>query len=276
MSQTVLVLGEVCQDIYLHTKHTRQSPEDPTVPVYKVQETDVRQGMSFNVLNNVKAIGLDGILLDDKSGITKTRLFKDGKQICRIDNDSPARNLTEDEVLSNLRHLSRVVDAVIVEDYGKGFFTPRIYQAVFTMFHRTFVDTSPFIKFENYRNCFLLKPNLIEAQKATGEVELDKIFDKLFQMTDAEFIVVTAGEMGMYMSLKYDRNILHHPALSKNVVDVTGCGDTTIAALTYSFLTGKTLKDTLEFSSKAAAVCVEKPYVYAPSLEEINTYGQRT
>lgn len=265
----VMVLGEKCADIYLYTEHTRQSPENILVPVLKVNNQITKWGMSYNVATNLFKLGVNVYDKADGHTITKTRVFEKDKQIARIDVDYPARNCSEQEILDFINLYKTTTDAIIVEDYGKGWFTPAIYNAVFSSGIKTFVDPSKNVNFNNYKNCYLLKPNLEEAKTATGETSLPKIFRKLFEITNAQMIVITDGDNGMHAKTQQQNFIDSMPALSTRVVDVTGCGDTCIASLTYAIMNGYELNKAIEFASKAAAVCVEQFGVYAPTLKEI-------
>jgi len=92
-----------------------------------------------------------------------------------------------------------------------------------------------------------------------NELEYSKI------KSECSGLIVTRGSKGA--------DAVHHEYSSKaprvEVVDVTGAGDTFLAALTYNFLHTKDIKRAMDFANLSAAVTVQHVGCYAPTMEEI-------
>jgi D-beta-D-heptose 7-phosphate kinase/D-beta-D-heptose 1-phosphate adenosyltransferase len=238
----ILLIGDNCIDIYQYGNVDRLSPEAP-IPVFVPTYAEERDGMAGNVLNNLKALGCNVTYLYGNTS-TKTRIIdhRSRQQIVRIDNDvnSPPITLNADELLG--------YDAVVFSDYNKGTVSYNlIKQAILTMVP-VFVDTK--------------KTDLDQLQGAwvkINELEHSKI------KSECTGLIVTRGGNGS-SAIHHNINI-SSPAVE--VADVTGAGDTFLAALAYQFLTTNDIKMAMEFANKAASITVQHLGCYAPTLQEI-------
>lgn len=239
----ILLIGDHCIDVYQYGTVDRLSPEAP-VPVFVPTHQETRDGMAGNVYNNLEALGCDVEYLFGETS-TKTRLIdqRSGQQIARIDNDV----LSEPVVFET--EIPDIYDAVVISDYAKGVVD---YDLVETILKQVkcpvFVDTK------------LTELNRMQgAWVKINELEYSKI------KTECTGLIVTRGARGANIM----HQSIHCPAPAVEVTDVTGAGDTFLAALAYQYLVTQDIKSAVEFATLAASITVQHLGVYAPALEEI-------
>ena len=237
----ILLIGDNCTDVYQYGNVDRISPEAP-VPVFKFSHEERLRGMAGNVYNNLLALGCNVYSVYGETS-TKTRLIdiRSKQQIVRIDNDVISAPATINYNLDNY-------DAIVVSDYNKGTVSYELIEQLIETKIPVFVDTK--------------KTDLGRFQGAwvkINELEYSKI------KSECSGLIVTRGPKGA--------DAIHHQYSSKapkvEVVDVTGAGDTFLAALTYNYLHTKNITRAMDFANQAAAVTVQHVGCYAPTLEEI-------
>lgn len=239
----ILLLGDNCIDVYQYGTVDRISPEAP-VPVFKYSHKEQRAGMAGNVNNNLKALGCSVNYLHSQTSM-KTRLIdsRSKQQMIRIDDDVTATPITFDAAIPD------VYDAVVISDYNKGTISYELMEEIIaTVKCPVFIDTK--------------KTDLERLQGAwvkINELEYSKI------KSECSGLIVTRGSRGA--------EVIHHkitcPAVNVEVVDVTGAGDTFLAALAYQYIDTGDIKKSVQFAIQASAVTVQHLGVYAPTLKEM-------
>jgi bifunctional ADP-heptose synthase (sugar kinase/adenylyltransferase) len=238
----ILLIGDNCKDIYQYGTIDRLSPEAP-VPVFVPTYTEERDGMAGNVYANLKALGCDVNFICGHAS-KKTRLIdsRSKQQIVRIDNDVKSTPITFDTAIPN------VYDAILVSDYNKGTVSYELIEEIIKTGIPVFVDTKK-TDLERMQGAWV-KINDLEYSKITSE---------------CSGLIVTHGASGA--------SVIHHditcPAPNVEVSDVTGAGDTFLAAFAYQYINTKNLLQSINFAIKASAVTVQHLGVYAPTLGEI-------
>jgi rfaE bifunctional protein kinase chain/domain len=220
------------------------------------------------VLGLLREAGIptQGVLKDEARPTTsKTRIIAHEQHVTRIDEESvePLRPALRDELLARLRELLPSLDALIFEDYDKGVLGADSIAALRDEARAAKVYTAVDPKqrhFHDYGPVSLFKPNLKEFLGAQGrarvpESELE-VLGREFQLrTGCAELVVTRGSQGMSLFDDEGKHT-HLPALRNAIVDVSGAGDTVIAALTLARLQGYKLSTAARFASLCAAqVC---------------------
>jgi D-beta-D-heptose 7-phosphate kinase/D-beta-D-heptose 1-phosphate adenosyltransferase len=240
---TILLIGDNCLDVYQYGTVDRISPEAP-VPIFKYSHKEQRAGMAGNVNNCLKALGCSLNYLHSETSM-KTRLIdsRSKQQMIRIDDDVTATPVEFATAIPD------VYDAVVISDYNKGTVTYELMEEVIASVKcPVFIDTK--------------KTDLERLQGAwvkINELEYSKI------KSECSGLIVTRGAKGadaVYHQYK-------SPAPKVEVVDVTGAGDTFLAALAYNYLHTKDIKKAMDFANRAAAVAVQHMGCYAPTMEEI-------
>ena len=244
----ILLIGDNCEDVYQYGTVDRISPEAP-VPVFKFSHEERKPGMAGNVLRNLETLGCEVNYLYSETS-TKTRIvdLRSRQQIVRIDNDvisTPIEFLTA---------IPDIYDAVVISDYNKGTVTYELVDDVRKNFKGPiFMDTK-----KQDLACFhgiYVKINELEYNNRLS------INDRL---------IVTLGSRGaMYKTGRDPKHETIYSCPSVEVVDVTGAGDTFLAAFAYQYLKSRDHGSAIDFANRAAGVTVQHFGVYAPSLEEI-------
>jgi D-glycero-beta-D-manno-heptose-7-phosphate kinase len=290
----IAVIGDVMIDKYIFGHVSRISPEYP-VPVVDVTRESSRLGGAANVAVNTRALGAEtllfgvtgddaerrnlaslmtehgldpAMLVADSSRPTtcKTRILSQNHHITRVDYESrtPVDAALEERLLAMFSEIAGSVDAVVLEDYNKGVLTPSMIASVIAICRErdTPVLVDPKLKgFFSYGGCTVFKPNLSELAASLGEpvANADSAVEnaclKLLEKLDVESLVVTRSEKGMTVC---DGSFTHIPALSLDVADVSGAGDTVIGTLALGLASGLDLVTSTRIANLAAnTVCQE-------------------
>lgn len=234
----ILVVGDVCKDIYQFGEVSRLSPEAP-VPIFKIDNTVTKDGMAANVVDNLKKLGCDvhGVFGQHS---TKTRLIdqRSQQQITRIDQD----------VLSHVAYIPAFYyDSIVFSDYGKGTVSYELIEDTRKRFSGPiFVDTKK-TDLKRFEGC-IVKINELESNHIS---------------TECSDLIITRGR-GM---VSFRNRLFSVP--DTEVVDVCGAGDTFLSALCFCYLKTSDLIESIRFAISAASVTVKHRGVYAPSLSEI-------
>lgn len=228
-------------------------------------------------------------LVRDKSRMTtyKERVTTSTQQICRVDYET--KDAIDEEtykrVLSRIQDFSQTHSGVIIEDYGKGLFSEKLCQDIIQSYKEkrllVAVDPSRSTPPAWYKGATLLKPNRLEAHimvEALGyfkERDLQKIASILVDKLSLEKVIITLGPDGMAMlDTKGNGKLQIIPTAANEVFDVSGAGDTAIAAITSSLLAGAGLEEAAWVGNCASGVVVKKRGTALCSKEELADYFQ--
>jgi rfaE bifunctional protein kinase chain/domain len=271
--------------LIIRHESTRQVPGGGANAVYNFAQLGARvqavgmvgqdeQGQAIRRIFTTAGIDTRGILSDpDRPTVTKTRISGHARQsvtqqIVRVDRKSdqlPNLELQQ-QLAAYIRQQQSQVDAIVCSDYGDGTLTPPVIEAALS--HRlSIVDAQKFLK--RYAGATLFTPNLPEAEQAvgysvtsvSGRVDPDLLRQAgqdLLNLTQAQHILITRGEDGMS---GFDRSgdEFHIPAFNRtDVFDVTGAGDTVVAALTLGLVTGATLWEAAVLGNLAASIVIRQ------------------
>lgn len=255
----ILVCGDAMLDCYWHGEVTRISPEAP-VPVISVKRVEEREGAAANVAKNVKAMGVEcrSEFGTSAKQVTKIRAMGKNQQMLRLDFDYPQ------SPIYSLNYSG--CDLVIFVDYGKG--TLENVQTLIRDAKKAgltvLVDPKGY-DYERYRGADVVKPNLDEMRAMVGgwKDEEDLFFkvDAIRKKAEIGSILLTRAAGGM--SLYTDSDSTHIKAVATSVLDVTGAGETAIAALGVGLHQGLSLEQSSRFANKAAGIVVGR---FGPSV----------
>jgi D-beta-D-heptose 7-phosphate kinase/D-beta-D-heptose 1-phosphate adenosyltransferase len=263
----VVVLGDLMLDEFVWGDVTRISPEAP-VPVVDVRRESLHLGGAANVLANLVALGAKGTVVgvvgDDPAGqrlrrglselgtqdrylivddtrpsTTKTRIIAHSQLVVRADRESrvPVTPKIEEQIVAGLKEALERADAFVVSDYDKGVVTPGILRQILPFaYERVPVLIDPKIRnFNSYRPATLITPNHFEALRMS-DLE-DHSDDGSHQAARAireklgcDAVLITRGDRGL-MLLEGDGEPVYVETAAREVYDVTGAGDSVIAAL---------------------------------------------
>ena len=301
----VLVLGDVMLDEFVWGDVTRISPEAP-VPVVDVRRESLHLGGAANVLANLMALGARGAVIgvvgndaagerlqtglralgaqdqslivdESRPSTTKTRIIAHSQLVVRADRESrsPVTEKIEEKIISCLKDALKQADAFVVSDYDKGVVTPRILREILPLaYERVPVLIDPKMRnFNSYRPATLVTPNHLEALRMSNSEDhsdngshhaAQVIREKL----GCDAVLVTRGDRGM-MLLEGDGPPVFVKTAAREVYDVTGAGDTVIAALAGALATGASLVEAASMANHAAGIVVGKVGTATASAEEV-------
>lgn len=288
----VVVVGDVMLDEYLRGDVSRISPEAP-VPVLEVRSHDWTLGGAANAAANLQALGgaaaLVGVVgLDDTAAIMgsqlaqrgienrtvsdesrptskKTRLVAQQQQIVRIDREvrHPIAGAVADAVKRAIDEAVADAQALVLSDYGKGVVTPEIAQHAIGAARGAGIPSIVDPKqrsFAAYRGATVITPNLHELEAAAPgphPYDVARAAGSLMPALEGTSLLVTRSADGMTL-FRADRPPVHVPAIAKEVFDVTGAGDTVVAALALALGARVPFEQAIELASVAAAISVSK------------------
>ena len=229
--------------------------------------------------------GVQGLhIIDDSSRPTtrKVRAMAGPHHLLRVDFEKkqPLSKAVEEQVIARCESLVDSCDFILVEDYAKGFLTPHLMGRLSHMARahgkKVIVDPNPKSQAGLYRGAHLMTPNRDEAVALSG-VDYDELRDhndlllnvgeKLKADLGLDQLVMTRGKDGM--SLFFENEVVHLPTFAKQVFDVTGAGDTVIAALGMALASGEDLISACVFANLAAGVVVGKVGCVPCTQEEL-------
>ena len=301
------VVGDLMIDHYIWGRCERISPEAP-VQVLEVEKESNVLGGAGNVIHNLIALECDvsvyTVLGEDKNtalaetlleeiGVNcnavikqkervttkKSRVIASNQQIIRFDDESK-----EDISLTSQQHLLEELtnnisfyDVILLSDYGKGVLTTHLTKAIIALAN---ANAKPILidpkgmDYSKYQGATLLTPNKKEASLATQiEIKdhhtLREAGFKLKESLGLTYGIITLSEEGIAI-FKNEMQII--PTVAREVYDVTGAGDTVLAALGLALAHGLNIDTACEFANKAAAVVVAKVGSATVTLNEIEEY----
>ena len=216
----------------------------------------------------------------------KTRVLAGGlhgvyRQVVRVDREEPA---VADPAVREAFERAAVAavtdcDAVLISDYGRGIVTPVLVSALQASLSRR--RPRPPILVDSrydllaYRGCTAYTPNESEVEQALGTTigddaeRLERAGREVLRRTRAKGVVVTRGSRGM-AAFEPRRPTEHIPIFGGDeVADVTGAGDTVIAAMTLAVAAGAPLASAARLANYAGGVVVTKRGTAAVTAREV-------
>ena len=293
-----MVVGDVMLDRYWHGDAGRISPEAP-VPVVRVTHDEVRPGGAANVALNVSSLGAEavcaGIVGNDADAdlleqtlqnhnvnplfirveqrtITKLRVISQAHQMIRLDFETPF-DVSSAKALADSVSLDGMT-AIVLSDYAKGSLEPRSLIQKARAFKIPVVVDPKGTDFEKYCGATLLTPNRAEFEAVCGSWTNEQdLIDKgltLIKRLNIEAILVTRSEQGMTLIVR-DGSAHQFATMAREVADVTGAGDTVVAALAAGLGAGISLASSAELANQAAGIVVSKSGTATVSGRELES-----
>jgi len=305
----ILVVGDVMLDHYVWGDATRISPEAP-VPVVDIARDSWTAGGAANVALNIASLGarcaVAGFFGNDEAGarlstilhgkkiatiptpgdaptILKTRVLVQHQQLCRLDREAPptAYQFPAAKARALLAKEIAACDAVILSDYAKGILNTELVARVTELARAAgkfiALDPKPKRRLE-FRQLDLITPNKREALQLAGIEPLPhtpfpaaEVCARLHELYETKHLVITLGEEGMLLS---SNGVIRKtiPTAAREVFDVSGAGDTSLAALVLALAAGAPLETAAQFANAAAGVVVGKLGTATVTPQELTAY----
>jgi D-beta-D-heptose 7-phosphate kinase/D-beta-D-heptose 1-phosphate adenosyltransferase len=312
-NKRLLVIGDLMLDEFLWGRVSRISPEAP-VPVVEIVKEECFPGGAANVARNlaefsrgVSVIGVTGacghaerlrsLLVsegidvsavqshDCYQTIVKTRIIARQQHVVRIDRERRPQLRAEHTAaaLAQLDAMLPSIDAIIVEDYGKGLLSQDFAAAICERARRAgkilAVDPNPHNPLA-WQHVTVIKPNRAEAFASAGlppaepvdppaaDAALLEVGRILSEKWDAENLLITLGEDGILL-FRHDAPPYHAPTRAREVFDVSGAGDTVIALFTLALSAGASPSEAAEIANHASGIVVGKLGTATVTPEEL-------
>ena len=312
-TKRILVIGDLMLDEFVWGKVGRISPEAP-VPVVHVTHETFFPGGAANVARNLREfvdrVSVIGLIGQDRSGqqlrellgqrkidvsdsiednkfptIVKTRIIARQQQVVRVDREKIATPSPKQisRVVAAVRKRLKDFDAIIFEDYGKGFLTADLVAQISRDARAAkkivTADPNPHNRID-WSGVTAVKPNRSEAFLAAGvpnldadlpakkDVELVRAGKELMRKWGTQHLLITLGEQGM-MFFEKGKHPHHIPTKARDVFDVSGAGDTAIAIFTLALACNATPLEAAQIANHASAVVVGKLGTATVSRDEL-------
>ena len=301
-TKRILVIGDLMLDEFLWGQVSRISPEAP-VPVVEVVREEWFPGGAANVARNLAEFTRHASVL----GVTgncahaarlKELLASEGVDVSPVQSHECYRTIVKTRIVARQQHVVRIdrekrvtlrpehaaaalarigamlpeIDAIIVEDYGKGLLSQEFAAAVCELANRAkkiiAVDPNPHNPLD-WRSVTVIKPNRAEAFASAGRMatepvdpptedrELMAVGEVLSEKWHADNLLITLGEHGVMLFRKNEAPY-HAPTRAREVFDVSGAGDTVIALFTLALTAGATPAEAAEIANLGSGVVVGK------------------
>lgn len=288
------VIGDLILDGYLWSLVERISPEAP-VPIAKVEKEEFVLGGAGNVANNLRSLGvltcLFGVIGEDEAGekfkalaakvgcgdefiiserarptSLKTRILSGGQQLLRLDREQtlPISSTIVQELTRLVSRRLSDLDLIVFSDYAKGTLTKSLVRSIIAKAKKiacpVLVDPKP-ATVSFYRGADLIKPNRREVELMAGRRLADDLsnLESIGRRLETRLksrLLVTLGREGM--ALFTPRQTILVPTVAQEVFDVSGAGDTTLAAIAATLAVGGSLEEAAIIGNLAAGVVVSK------------------
>lgn len=304
-NKKILVIGDIMADKYLWGEVDRISPEAP-IQVVKVKDETLTPGGAANLANNVVAMGGQAIMIgcigkdasgkqlteslkskkidcggivvnENKQTVTKVRVLGQNQQLMRLDYEDTTfvDEKIERSLLDNIKKLIKKCDVVVISDYFKGTVTEKIIKSTIKLAKQaqkiSIADVKAY-NFKLYRGIDLVTPNHKEASEMTGitgasESDIRDMGQIISNRLGSNVLITRAAE-GMSL-IKKGSKLLNFPTEAKEVYDVSGAGDTVVAALSLALAADTSYEDAVLIANQAAAIQVSKLGTAAVDQKEL-------
>ena len=295
MGSRILVVGDVMLDRYWFGDVTRLSQEAP-VPIVRMKRQEYRAGAAANVAMNCVSLGAEvtlmGLIGADESGLLlrdllsksvntlltidtsiktteKLRVIGRNQQIVRVDFEEKPSQAIDGPALEQIKNH----EIIIFSDYAKGaFFGIQALISYAKSLGKTVLVDPKGYDYSKYSGADLIKPNLEEMREMAGgwasEADLTAKVDKLKTEAMVGAILLTRAGDGMTL-YEGSEQPFHIHSTAKEVYDVTGAGDTVMAAVGVALSEGRTFTEAATMANYAAGVAVGKFGTSTVTMKEI-------
>jgi D-beta-D-heptose 7-phosphate kinase/D-beta-D-heptose 1-phosphate adenosyltransferase len=242
----IVVIGETCVDKFVYSSINRLSPEAP-VPILNPTQTTENPGMAGNVVANIKSLQPDSIIhiITQPEYITKTRYvdIKTNHMFIRVDEGE--EHISDLQWTPKMDVLLAEADIVIVSDYNKGFLNNSHLKAISKKSKLSILDSKRKLTQDILNEFSFIKLNESESR---NNYELKH-----------PGLIITLGSKGAY----YNGELIPQEN-PQQTIDVSGAGDTFVAAFALKFLETLEERVSIEYANEMAGIVVGKRGVVTP------------
>lgn len=303
----ILVVGDVMLDHYISGRATRLSPEAP-IPIVTKESDITRPGGAANVACNLSAMGAkcdligvvgkdfsldrlnvllkgykickNGLIIEESRPTTlKQRILANNQQVLRLDFEccAPITPITVEKVFNKIEEKMKKknISTVVISDYKKGMISSEIIKKILEYDVKVIVDPKG-SDYYIYNGAYIMKPNLKEVEDfcnrtidPTSTNDLREASREIKKVTKCIYVIITLGNNG-YSVYNGPRDTLKKfKAIAKEVYDITGAGDSFLAALAASISYGINIYHAAAIGNLAGAAAVQIHGTYPVTPEMI-------
>lgn len=232
----------------------------------------------------LEASGISHGLVEDPTRPTtvKTRILSKNhaqlQQLLRLDRISHKETTTaiSQALVQKLQSVAKDYQAVILSDYRAGVITNAVIEGCreLAKTHNLMVVVDAQEAFERFKGFSLMTPNQPDTEQAVGfqinnKEDLVRAGEKILTETGIQALLVTRGAEGMVLFQK-DQPMVELPAFNRSdVFDVTGAGDTVVATMCLSLVSGASYVEAMALGNLAAGIVVRKSGTAVTSQREL-------
>jgi rfaE bifunctional protein kinase chain/domain len=308
-NKNILLIGDVILDKYLCGDVDRISPESP-VPIINLKSQKYKLGGTLNVSLNIKKLNstpfvcsvigndkngniirklmnennikTDNIIVSNRKTTTKTRIIGNDYQIARID-DEITNYLNKDiekQLINNIKNVinNNKIDIILIQDYDKGVLTKKIIKTIIKFNSYPILIDPKKRNFKLYKKVKLIKPNLKELKeylninfKSKKEL-LEKGSKIIHKKNKIDIVVVTLSEDGIFLSYNKGKTQKYIKNKKRNIVDVSGAGDTVISVISTLIDTTLPIEKIIELSNISGGIVCEYSGVVPIDIKVLSKY----
>lgn len=237
----------------------------------------------INALNEAK-INTDFMVVDkERKTTTKTRISGScsqsvTQQIVRIDRQTktPVTGDVEKKIIENIKKAMPMYDGVILSDYHLGCLTKNVITAAIEEAKKLnkIIVADIQKEMEKYKGVTAITPNQPDTEKFVSKfIKDDKTLNEagleLMNKLDLKTLLITRGENGMAVFEKGKEPVKIPAFNKKEVFDVTGAGDTVVAAFTLALCAGFSAKEAAIIGNTAASIVIRHFGCHTTNIDEI-------
>lgn len=294
--QKILLVGDIMLDRFVYGGVSRISPEGP-IPIIGANREEKMLGGAGNVYANLKAMGTDvrlySVVGDDNAAreikdiiatmgenkaslivdssrptIEKTRYISQNQQLLRVDYErlDPLSDFVQRDILSQIEEIIGDMAVIILSDYGKGVLTKWLTHKLIRLGKKNKIPVivDPKVQdFSFYKGATIVTPNKKELSEATQglpvktDQDIETTAHALIKQSGIETVFATRSEDGMSVISKKG-DAIHLPTQAQEVYDVSGAGDSVVAAIAASIAAGANYEQAAKLANIAGGLAVAK------------------
>lgn len=316
-SVKVGVIGDMVADIYVYGRPARLSREAPVVITEYESETCIPGSAANAINNLAALLArvyAVGVLGDDQAGValrekleqaqvdtgglitvrgritpTKTRFLVGDRhtqkqQVLRLDRevDDELSSESQRKLLDYIGQVSPELDAWLVSDYGYDLMTAGVIRKVRALARSMPVVVDSRYRLKSFKGVTVITPNEGEAELASGvtirgEADATLAGRRLLSRLNCKAVLLTRGNEGMLLFERNDKLTSIPIHGEREIVDVTGAGDTVASVFTLALASNATMVQAARLANYAAGVVVMKSGAATLTPEELlETLGRRS
>ncbi len=302
----VVIVGDLVADQFLHGTISRMSREAPVL-ILRHDQTETLPGGAANAAVNVASLGgtavLVGIVGDDLNGqllleklrasnvdcdfvltsdkfqtTAKVRVLAEQnyaprQQMIRIDyeNKEPIAVELQNKLREHLSSAAANAAAIIISDYDYGAANEEVVEAARTIAAARKIPLLVDSRFglKKFLNVTTATPNQEEVEQILGKNFTEQDCVELCESLGYQSLLVTRGNEGMILIEKNQPPKRFAAVGAKEPVDVTGAGDTVIAAYALGLAAGLNFADAANLANHAGGIVVMKKGTASVSFSEL-------